>query len=353
MAFAPSSSSLVLKTQSAASAMWDALQGQFSRADFSPEEALIKSPHIDPRFIAKAPMSNANLDVHTLNQLGAMGLKRGKEVTAQTHPELYRAWEKLSARAGLKQTPQLILVESNTINAFTISPQEMVVTTGILKILTLRELDAVLGHELGHGISDHTTPRILASGGFIGAGALIGERLSHMPLPEGLANSAVKEKGFWSGLKQVLHGRNTMPGFLSGTVASMALGGWLGSIVANQVSVRPTELDADRKGAIISNDPEALISALTKLENSRKGSLLNQAWRLLCSGYPSTETRIEHLHEIARHLPRHAPEVPPAGTMPLPATTEVDAPLTPGVTISQVMQAERVGAPLGQALANG
>ena len=332
MALAQTSMQLVMKAQSAFSGVWNSLEGLFGYSqysDFSPEEVLAKTPNIDPRFIAKAPMSNENLDVHTLSELGKMGLKRGKEITAQSHPELYQAFAEMSARAGLKHVPQLILAESKTVNALTITPQEMCVTTGLLKILTLREASAVLGHELGHGSSNHTTPRVVASGLFVGGGALMGEYYSRLPGTGG--------------------GRHVLPGYLPETIFNMFVGGWLGSIVANQISVRPTELDADRKGAHISGDPEGLISALQKLEGSRKAGPLTRAFAMLTSGYPSTETRINRLRAIAQSIPE-APAAPVAEVAPVP----VDAiGSSPTALITGAALAARVSAPDTPALANG
>jgi Zn-dependent protease with chaperone function len=174
----PGSSPMFQMAQNALESAWMSIGQLFGQKDFSPEEALVNTPNIDPHFIPRTPMSNANLDTHTLFILGAKGYKRAKEVTAQTHPEFYALWKEMSARAGLKHPPQLMIAESKVVNAATISPEEVVVTTGLLKRLDLREAIAVLGHELGHATSNHTAPRLLALVGFGGAGILAGDRFA-------------------------------------------------------------------------------------------------------------------------------------------------------------------------------
>lgn len=351
MAFASNISLLTVRAQSAITSLGESVKGLLGYGhynDFSPEEVLLKTPNIDPRFIAQAPMSNANLDVHTLQQLGSIGLKRGKEITAQSHPELYAAFAQMSARAGLKHPPQLILAESKTVNALTISPQEVCVTTGLLKLLNLREVNAVLGHELGHGSSDHTTPRIIATGVFAGIGAMLGDRLAYRGGPGSLIKHDVPNPSRLRQIATRVFGRGDRPLSWIDSAFSIAIGVGLGSIVANQVSVRPTELDADRKGAMISGDPEGLISALSKLESTRKSGPIGSFFAHLRSGYPSTETRIRHLRGVPQTMPAGTESVPVAQIEAVPV-----AGVSPTALITGAALAERVGTPVAPAHAQG
>lgn len=351
MAFAQTSMQLVMKAQSAVSGVWNSLQGLFGYSqysDFSPEEVLAKTPNIDPRFIAKAPMSNENLDIHTLDQLGKMGLKRGKEITAQSHPELYQAFTEMSARAGLKHPPQLILAESKTVNALTITPQEMCVTTGFLKVLNLREVSAVLGHELGHATSNHNQPRLLALAGFGIPGAILGDMVSQRVLtPVAMGQKALpffQRARNWiaTGPSNLLRTATNVLGILAGAYA--------GQIAAHYAAYRPTELDADRKGAYISGDPEGLISALNKLENTHKSKSLVRSINQLLSSHPSTETRINRLRTIAQTMPE-APAAPVAEVAPIPVAAMGSSPtaLITGAALAE----QRVSAMDAPAMANG
>ncbi|MDX2094846.1 MAG: M48 family metalloprotease [Alphaproteobacteria bacterium] len=342
----------MLKAQGALASVRERIQMLFGYTDFSPEEALAASPNIDPRFIAQAPMSNANIDVHVLGQLGSIGLKRGKEITATSHPELYHAWATMSARAGLTPPPQLILAESKTINALTLSPQEVAVTTGLLKLLNLREVAAVLGHELGHGSSNHTTPRVAASAIFGGAGLVLGDHFAYYGGLGQHLKADVANPSFLRRAALGLFGNGKAPLSFLGSAASVTAGGALGMMVANQVSVRPTELDADRKGALISGDPEGLISALSKLDRNRKSSPIRNFFSYLQSGYPSMETRIRRLRELEQHMPAESPAAPMEAVAPVPVAQAEAAMVMPTTEIRNAVQAERVGTPVAPALAN-
>jgi predicted Zn-dependent protease len=122
------------------------------------------------------------------------------------------------------------------------------------------------------------------------------------------------------------------------SVVSIAIGLGLGSIVANQVSVRPTELDADRKGAMISGDPEGLISALSKLESTRKSGPIGSFFAHLRSGYPSTETRIRHLRGLPQTMPASTETGPIAEIQSVPVEG-----VSPTALITGAALAERVG----------
>jgi Zn-dependent protease with chaperone function len=294
------------------------VQGLFGHHDFSPEESLASTPNIDPHLVPRVAMSNENIDVHLLNELGKLGLKRGKLITRESHPELIVGWNAMCARAGMQKAPQLILTENKAPNALTVSPEEVVVTTGLLKMLNLREINAVLGHELGHEISNHKKPRIIATALFGGAGALAGHRL-------GLHLGASR----WSKGSVLLRAFDEF--------VCLSIGAFLGGIVANNIAVRPTELDADAKGARISGDPEALISALQKLQAAHPTSALGKLAQIR-SGYPSTETRIEKLREIAAQMqPQTAPVTTTAQpTLPTTQPTHAVSHITPSARLEAV-----------------
>jgi heat shock protein HtpX len=343
MSFTPENTGIVSSAGNLLSSAWGKLQGAFghiARHDFVPEQSLALVPNIDPRFIPRVPMSNANLDLGLLTKLSNEGYKRGKEITAETHPELYHLWTAMCARAGLNRVPQLILAESKVPNAVSITEENAVmVSTSLLKKLDLREVSAVLGHELGHESSNHTTPRIAALTLLGGAGAILGDNFAN----NGGFGSLIKQVESPGPVRRVSHwllGNGTQRlGFLA-YAAYVLTGGFLGSIAANQISVRPTELDADRKGAAISGDPEGLISALAKLEDGRKNGFL-QTLRMVESGYPSTQTRIARLREISAGMPNAQPVI-----AAIEAPPSLQTAMAPHPQVHAVSQAERIVAPV-------
>jgi len=80
-------------------------------------------------------------------------LYRAKEVKRSEDPELHGMVEVLSRKSGIK-TPRLMKAKIPIPNAFAygspIAGTRVAVTTGLLENLELEEVEAVIGHELGH-----------------------------------------------------------------------------------------------------------------------------------------------------------------------------------------------------------
>ncbi len=80
-------------------------------------------------------------------------LYRVKEVSSSEQPQLHRIVESICQRAGLRK-PKVMLADIPIANAFAYgSPRygnRVAVTTGLLRNLEPDEVEAVLGHELGH-----------------------------------------------------------------------------------------------------------------------------------------------------------------------------------------------------------
>ena len=78
---------------------------------------------------------------------------RAKEVTASDDPALHSMADKLSKKSGIK-TPKLMKANMPIPNAFAYSSplvgSRVAVTTGLLETLEAEEVEAVIGHELGH-----------------------------------------------------------------------------------------------------------------------------------------------------------------------------------------------------------
>src|SRR6185312_5083321 len=78
---------------------------------------------------------------------------RAQEVDEASAPQFHRTIRELAAQAGLPM-PRVYLIEEDAPNAFATgrNPQHAAVaaTTGILRVLTERELRGVMAHELAH-----------------------------------------------------------------------------------------------------------------------------------------------------------------------------------------------------------
>ena len=94
-----------------------------------------------------------NLWAYWFSDTMVLKLYKAREVDATSAPQLYATVKDLAGRAGLPM-PRVYLIDEAQPNAFATgrSPEHaaLAATTGILQLLTARELRGVLGHELAH-----------------------------------------------------------------------------------------------------------------------------------------------------------------------------------------------------------
>lgn len=225
-----------------------------------------------------------------------------KPIDESSSPYLYNMVKELSERAGLPM-PKVYLIEEAQPNAFATgrNPDNAAVaaTTGIIQMLSERELRGVMAHELAH--VKHRDILISTVAATV-AGAV-----------SALANFAM------------LFGHKDEEGNESNPIASIALA-ILAPIAASliQMSIsRAREFEADRGGAEISGDPLALAQALAKIDAYAKGipmptaeshpataqmmiinPLAGGSIDNLFSTHPKTEQRIEKLKELASQMAR-------------------------------------------------
>jgi heat shock protein HtpX len=208
-------------------------------------------------------------------------------------PELIRIVQQLSERAGLASTPTLHYVPSTIPNAFAVGRGDdaaIAVSDGLLRILTAREVAAVLAHEVSHVRSGDTTVMSLSDtvGRFVQGLSYVGVLSIFVTLPMTL--------GGYPGLLLLSLVLIALPT----VVTLMQLG-----------LARTREYDADLAGATLTGDPEALASALEALERSagriwerlmvRPGRVPDP---LLLRTHPSTDERSRRLRQLVPHEPR-------------------------------------------------
>lgn len=171
-----------------------------------------------------------------------------REVDAASAPEFYGVVRELAGRAGLPM-PKVYLIDEAQPNAFATgrNPAHAAVaaTTGILQLLTARELRGVMAHELAHvKHRDILTSTIAATM----AGAI----------------SAIAHFGFLFG------GRGADRPNPVVAIIVMILAPIAAMLIQFAIS-RAREFGADSGGAEISGDPQALAAALEKIERYAKG----------------------------------------------------------------------------------
>jgi heat shock protein HtpX len=225
------------------------------------------------------------------------------EVDERSAPDLYDIVRQLTARAGLPM-PKIYLMDNPQPNAFATGrdPQHsaVAVTSGLLQTLTRDEVAAVVAHELAHVKNrDTLTMTITATI----AGAI----------------SMLAQFGMFFGGG---HRDNNSGGGMGvvGTLLMVILAPLAAMLVQMAIS-RTREYSADRIGAEMLGDPNALASALAKISNyahqiENPTAELNPATAHLFiinplsghrmdnlfSTHPATENRIAALQELARAM---------------------------------------------------
>jgi heat shock protein HtpX len=221
-----------------------------------------------------------------------------REVDDSTAPQFVAMVRELAQRAQIPM-PRVYLIDEDAPNAFATgrNPEHAAVaaTTGILRMLGQRELRGVMAHELAHVkhrdilISTISATMAGAIGMLANFGMLFGGRDSE--------------------------GRpaNPIAGLMLAILAPMAAG-----LIQMAIS-RAREFEADRGGAEISGDPQALASALEKIHRFASGIPMEAAERHpetaqmmimnplsggglrgLFSTHPPTEERVARLLAMAQ-----------------------------------------------------
>jgi heat shock protein HtpX len=195
-----------------------------------------------------------NLWAYWFSDTMVLKLYRAQEVDQASAPQLYGTVRELAERAGLPM-PKVYLIDEPQPNAFATGrdPEHAAVaaTTGILNVLTTRELRGVLGHELAHvKHRDILTSTITASI----AGAI----------------ATLAQFGLFFGARDD-DNRNPVLAILVLILAPIA------AMLIQLAISRGRELEADRGGAEISGDPKALADALAKIERYARGTPLETA----------------------------------------------------------------------------
>ena len=227
-------------------------------------------------------------------------LHNAREVDAASAPRLHGVVRELSARAGLPM-PRVYLIDEDQPNAFATgrNPENAAVaaTTGLLRVLTERELRGVMAHELAHVKHREILISTIAA---TAAGAIAS--LAQF----GMVFGGRDEEG---------RPANPLVGLLVMLVAPFA------AMLIQFAISRAREFEADRAGAELSGDPQALASALEKIHRYASGIALPSAEAHpetaqmmimnplsggglagLFSTHPDTGERIARLHAMARGL---------------------------------------------------
>jgi heat shock protein HtpX len=182
-----------------------------------------------------------------------------RKVERKSEPDLYNLLENLAISRGLR-TPTLRVIDNDSLNAFATGLHEgqysITVTRGLVAALTRDELEAVLAHELTHVINKDVRTMVIAS---IFAGII-------SVIAELVFRGLIYSRG---GGKR--DNKNAMPLILIGL--AFAAVGFALAIVIRMMLSRTREFVADAGAVELTKNPDAMISALRKVEgrSSLKG----------------------------------------------------------------------------------
>ena len=248
----------------------------------------------------------------------------GHDVTRQQQPRLYNLLENLCISRGIPM-PKLKIIDSPALNAFATglnrSQYSITVTTGLMKALDDREMEAVLGHELTHIRNGDVQLLVIAVviAGVIGFFAELFFRIffnSNWNFGGGRSSSSSSD------------GDKKGGGAFAIVLLAIALIGlaWGLSLVVRFALSRSRELLADAGSVELTKDPDAMISALRKIEG--RGELPGSTFAVmemcidnpregfadLFATHPSIDSRVKAL---VKYAGGHDP-----GPMPLPGSGE-------------------------------
>jgi heat shock protein HtpX len=243
----------------------------------------------------------------------ALRASGAQEVTPEEAPKLHGIVDRLCALADMPK-PRVAIAPANMPNAFATGRNSenavLVVTTGLMQRLDDKELEAVIAHEMSHVAHKDVVVMTIASFLGIVAGLLV--------------RFAFYGELFGGGGGRG-NNNNNNGGALPVLLIVMAV-----SVVVYAISFllirllsRYRELAADRAAALLTGQPSALASALTKVSGAmsqiptkdlRQAQPLNAFYfapafkadtvtlSTIFSTHPSLERRLQQLSEISAQL---------------------------------------------------
>jgi len=223
-----------------------------------------------------------------------LGMYKAQQISREDSPKLYGIVEELARKARMPM-PKVYVIPTETPNAFATgrgpSHASVAATYGILRLLTVDELEGVMAHELAHVKNRDTLTSTIAAtlGGAIGM-------LARLFMFGGSGD------------------RDNRSG-LVGALLMMVLAPLAAMMIQMAIS-RSREYVADADGARICGKPQALANALTRLQSGVKAAPMDamgdpatshmfiinpfraSVLAKLFSTHPPTEERVRRLKEM-------------------------------------------------------
>jgi heat shock protein HtpX len=181
----------------------------------------------------------------------------GREVTRQEEPRLYNLLENLCISRGITM-PKLKVIEDGSLNAFATGMNEkqysITVTSGLINSLDDAEIESVLGHELTH-IRNGDVRMLVIAVIIAGVIAFFAELVFRLMFQGGLSWRSNRSSGDRKGAGVAI--------LIAVALIAVA---WILSIVIRFALSRQREYLADSGSVELTKNPDAMISALRKIE---------------------------------------------------------------------------------------
>ncbi|MFZ5735356.1 MAG: M48 family metallopeptidase [Pseudomonadota bacterium] len=240
----------------------------------------------------------------------------GHAVTRAEQPRLYNLLENLCISRGIPM-PKLKIMDSAALNAFAsgLNPKQyaITVTSGLVERLDDAEIEAVLAHELTH-IKNGDVQMMVIAVIIAGVVGFFGELMFRL-----FVQGGIRIGGGWSGGGSSSSSSSSSGDRKSGGGAVVVvilaivliLLAWLLSQVVKLALSRSREFLADAGSVELTKNPDAMISALRKIENRGELQGATSAVMEMCvdnprSGFsdlfathPSVESRVDALVKFA------------------------------------------------------
>jgi heat shock protein HtpX len=230
-----------------------------------------------------------------------------QEISRSDDPHLYNILENLCISRGIT-TPKLRISDEDGLNAFATGLNEkqysITVTRGLIEALDDKELEAVLGHELTH-IRNGDVRMMVVAVVIAGVISFFGELIFRMFFQ-------ASYYGGFGGRRSGGDGDRKGGAGLAIIIAiALIVVAWLLSVVIRLALSRQREYLADAGSVELTKNPDAMISALRKIENRGELHHATSAVMEMCidnprvgfanifDTHPSVDARVKALMQYA------------------------------------------------------
>jgi heat shock protein HtpX len=251
----------------------------------APVDYLLRAAEYD--FVKAAPFATVGaivwiLIAYRFHQSMIDAVTGARPVTRQQEPRLYNILENLCISRGIPM-PTLRVAEDDALNAFAtgLNPKQysITVTRGLIEALNDREIEAVLGHELTH-IRNGDVRMMVIAVVIAGAISFFGELVFRLFFQ-------ASYYGGFGGRRRGGDGEGRGGAGIAIVIAiALIVVAWLLSVVIRFALSRQREYLADAGSVELTKDPDAMISALRKIENRGELTHATSAVMEMCIDNP-------------------------------------------------------------------